>query len=507
MSRQTLLIVGLIAALLFFLVGHFGMIQFGGMDGSAAIQAGWRYYLGQKPYVDFETPAPPCYLVIPGVAFHLFGVNWSALVLPAAIFCAGTFLLHIALLRRLFWNWTSSLSLALTTQAITILPVSWWSYNQTTSVAAVLFVTACAVLVRNPADRLNQSAVILTMIILSWMKANVAGLALIGATGVLLLNPRTRTAYLLSAVLAVLGSVGLLILSGINPIDMVTAYLSSGGRLGSKAMLMRCFWINDHNEAVVTLALLIPSLAGLILWSATRLRRSENPPGYWTILALAAVAILCGVAGMCTNNDHNMVDAAGILSGAALAIFHPVLPQNGEVAKAGRRLPDILVLTSVILLGLLGSLVTYNRARIWSIGPGAFYQDTPLQTIEEPRFFEGLETGPRLATLLIETNNLLVTAPDLPRDSVFFGPRIEFGYAAFGFIPKKGLFLWWPGTGEAPESKIEEVTRRFAEWNPKLCIFLRNDFTFMPPALLKHLSEHYDIYHSKTLTILKQRQP
>ncbi len=484
------------------------MIGFGGMDGSAISQAGWRYYLGQTPYVDFHTVAPPCYLVVPGLAFSLFGVSWFSLVQITAIFSAGTFLLHYWLLRRLSWNLRWSLTLAFMTQAITLLPVSWWTYNQTTSIATILFGAAACLLARSPTLRLNQAVLILTMVMLSWMKPNVAGLMLIGTSVILLWNPRTRIVYAACALIGAVISILLLICCRVNPLAMIHSYLASGGRLGNLTMLSICLWRSHEMEAAISLILLVPLFIALLIKGNPFTLPRPWPESYRPILGLAGLTMLCGIFGTATNNEDSMVDAAIILCGAALWLFHP---DAGGTDIAGtdplqRRLPDILACTSVVFFSIFGLFDSISRDRIASIGPGTFFEYTPVIEAQSPPFFKGMLTGERLLGVLSDITSTLAQQGIHDKESVFFGPRIDFGYAAYNFIPHKGMFLWWPGTGEASDEEMDVVLSNFAAWRPRLCLFLINDFTYMPKRMLQYLGENYDVQNQGNLTVLKLRE-
>ena len=52
---------------------------------------GWRILQGQTPYRDFLIPFGPVVFYIQALFFWLFGVNWTATVLPACVFnCVAT---------------------------------------------------------------------------------------------------------------------------------------------------------------------------------------------------------------------------------------------------------------------------------------------------------------------------------------------------------------------------------------------------------------------------------
>ena len=89
----------LLAALGFWLVWHYGHRGMMILDHSIVFDGGYRVYLGQTYYKDFYAAYMPGALWVQALAFHLFGVNFTAMVLPAAILNG----IGVALVMRLIW--------------------------------------------------------------------------------------------------------------------------------------------------------------------------------------------------------------------------------------------------------------------------------------------------------------------------------------------------------------------------------------------------------------------
>jgi hypothetical protein len=70
-------------------------------DQSGMFDGGWRVLQGQTPYKDFLIPFGPVTFWIQGLFFKLFGVNWSATVLPACTFNTLATLCIIRIVRLL----------------------------------------------------------------------------------------------------------------------------------------------------------------------------------------------------------------------------------------------------------------------------------------------------------------------------------------------------------------------------------------------------------------------
>jgi hypothetical protein len=82
-----------------------------------------------------------------------------------------------------------------------------------------------------------------------------------------------------------------------------------------------------------------------------------------------------------------------------------------------------------------------------------------------------LQAGPRFKAIEEDLISVVAKA-GVAKDEVFFGPALEFAYAAFGFTPPKGLPVWWhPGTSYSPRDNATIATR-FRSNLPKLVVFL-----------------------------------
>jgi len=95
-----------------------------------------------------------------------------------------------------------------------------------------------------------------------------------------------------------------------------------------------------------------------------------------------------------------------------------------------------------------------------------------------------------------------VGQPDAP---VFFGPRIDFGYAAYGVHPYPGLPTWWEFFSQDSQGQTDVMVERFKRAHFKLCIFLHRDYTFLPARLTEYLNQAYQVYDTGELTIYTLR--
>ena len=79
-----------------------------------------------------------------------------------------------------------------------------------------------------------------------------------------------------------------------------------------------------------------------------------------------------------------------------------------------------------------------------------------------------------------------------PRGPVFFGPRMEFSYAAFNLQSPKFLPIWWdPGAAFS----LSQESKYVASWEQHrfgTLIFYKNDFMYYSPALTALLNRMYN---------------
>jgi hypothetical protein len=230
------------------------------------------------------------------------------------------------------------------------------------------------------------------------------------------------------------------------------------------------------------------------------------------ILAIAGTAICGGLLGMATDNDFNTLDAPLVLIGVTFILFNPVTLRmansEGMISELDqfnhRTLPACLTLTSFGFFILFGVLFCFSRYRIYAIGDNRFFQDMFLEHVSYPTYFEGLQSASRFIAVLHEIEGVFGQTralTDYP-DSIFFGERLQFGYAAYRLPSPKGIFCAWPGAQEATQEQVDTATRNFIRWKPKLCIFLLNDFTYIPKGILEFLNPNYTIRNTSNLTIL-----
>jgi hypothetical protein len=498
LSRQWLYVLALAIAFAAALaILNYGRIQFAGEDGGITADVAYMGKLGYIPYDEIRaTGFPPIFILPAGWAFTILGVRWTSLMALAAAFSAVALVAQVWLSERVGFGRVTALLLALCTQAATMLPVSFWWYNQVTSVLGVLYVTAVFGLIKAPKDRMARVALVATAVALSWGKPNVAGPLLLGTGVALLMYRETRRTGPALLGLAALVSLALLIVFRADPRLIVGSYLSASARMNI-SNIADMFWRNDNPEAARTLALLAVSMLAAFA-SLVRMRGSLP----WTgarpaATAVAFVGISTGLIAMGTNNDHNLVDAPIVLVGCvAIALLARWETPASRVAVA-------CMLTAAVLGATVTGLVsTVVRSRILSAGMGLYYEEPPLEPVGGPPMMNNVLVGLGFRTVVAQIDELMTLNPALRRVDapVFFGPRLLVMYPEWGIAPPRRTPTWWsPPKDGSP--LLEADIQRLRDYRYALMIFLTEDHSFYPDGLKRMLSEDFDMYRWGVLSI------
>lgn len=460
----------------------FGHRHLGGFDHSALIDVAWRVASGQRPGVDFPSTTPIGFVLAAGHAFQIFGVTWSALIGLQALFAAGTFLWLLWLLRRAGSGTGESLALALAVEASTNVVTSYWWYNPATTTAGALFFASAAAFWREPRARPVLASYVASLLLLAAMKPNVAAALIVAVTLVLLSSRvhRLRAVTLSAAALALFA--GWLALERNSLPGVLRGYLSVSTRGFTLQQFLQDLTPSEKHAAVALL------VATLVPWFPRVLAWTRDGHARW----LAVAAASAGLLGFVTNGEHKLVDVPLLLLSLWWHGRCDGDPGEGGAARGGAALrwwrPLVLGLAGVLIAAGFG--VGALRHRVSAIGPKSFFEPRVSKTALVSPFFDGLRGGP----ILVEVEREVAIAVQTLRPGrPFFGPRMQWGYAAFGFESPRGQPPWWhPGVTYAEGSPEENAyVERWVEARHDVLVFLRGDRTFLPPRLLWEEAHHY----------------
>jgi hypothetical protein len=529
-----------------------GMCQICGYDHSILVDHAWRLYKGQKPYVDYPCTVPVGFVLGPKFAFQWFGVHWKSIIEMTALFAMGTFAWSLFLLARLFGRGWTTLLWAMTLQVLSPMLVSFWWYSPITDVSGAVYALAAMYWLRRPAEKAAVVSYGAALLLMATMKPNVAGMMIVGFSVILFVSPHHRWKALLVSLVSFALFLVWLSLNHMSLLGMIAAYRSIAPRGGSlvpflidlnpvqqrlalaeiaailipvvvllaqgrqglrspgawiPAILMAggiCFYVCNNDPLIhpnETRWGKVEGAASLVLPLFLALypgRRNLRSPG----VCLGYVALLGGLYGFLTNSEQKLVDLPPVLAGALLLVteLRRQSLSNGALSvQMPVRWHRYFCLLCVIL-GAGGLSQGYARDRVYSAGPLQFFEYQGNKHIIADGFFKGVHCGDIFDEILKEMAEVLRQAQSA---TVWFGPRMEWGYAAFDKpSPLHEPVVWDPLT-MFDNSKEQLYFDHFLQSRRQVLIFFKNDFGNYDRDERRQFLEHYDVNQSfPLLTIL-----
>ena len=479
----------------------FGRWQFGGFDYNILSEIGWRQILGQRPYVDFPTTTPPLFNLGLLMAFRLFGVSWDAVLALTALFTTGTLAWLYCLLRRLEMSQLAALGTACTVEIATMLSCCFWWYNDTTLVLAALFFTTAVLLARRVEDRFAQVSYVASFALLVLAKPNIAGVTIAGCVALLMILSRHRFRIVLLTFAGAAIALLILQLGHVSLPAMMLAYSGAAKERGP----FSSFGFDEFSGGEKLLiqwwyvALCLPLLGCLRpLWAEIRGRRAPQA-AFWLFFPLSALIAIYGLRG---NGELRDVETAVLLCGLSLLAF------CFRAESLGWRRYTTALLCGMCASNLYSAMA---RHRVYTIGPHLFFEWKDRDHL--------LLTGPlkhmRVSETFAEVNQEIQQALESNPGPYFFGPRVDYGYMAFGVPPPKHFPAWWhPGTAFARTDMHKFVARWEQDRFPTLIYFKgvghqdpypenadpkhpelegeqSSDYTYYPASMLNDLRTRY----------------
>ncbi len=535
------------ASFLAWAMWSFGHRQLGGFDHSALVDTAWRMANHQRPYVDFYLTTPIAFYLGAGLAFAGWGPSWSALVGIAIAFALLTFaLLTISISSVAAPKF--SIGLPLVCELLAMGVTSYWWYNSITAISACVFVAASIALVRRPSSRVSVAMFTLATFLLLMMKPNTAGVLVVVVIAILTAFNGTRRQAILALVVGSAMVVTLLLALGVNPLDVASTYL---GVAKTRGLPNAAFFSKGKpGEHYLTIPLIVLSIIPLTAAARAvvrlfRERSTQDSP----VALISITGMLTGLMAMFTDSDSNLVvgiplilvsaaclqlwmlrdglsddhlspwvtasavaAAAASLVGVTRVGIGPAL--DGQqvawgislffagtmlaIATTGVRASSVLLMGVLLWVAGVALLFGAERIRVKYIGPGTFYSDEPLVRIPGPPFFKGVLGSPRLRDVIGEMEAAVERyAPPQGQQSssVYFGPRLEFAYAAFGIPSPKHLPVWYHPGNSYPEALGDTIAAAFVSQEFEMGVFLKSDqapdFTYLPARITQDFEQHF----------------
>lgn len=534
--------------ILAFFSWQFGLKQFGGFDQSALIDTAWRLLLKQDPYHDFYLTTPVGFYLGAWLAFRFFGVKWSSFVLINIVYIIITYTLQ-SLCLNTFISKRYSLGITFACGALAMIVPSYWWYNSITMMTACVFVSASIAYLNYPTRLRNQVIFAISLFLMALMKPNMSGLLIpVVIISLLILNSRKRTIALVFV--SSLLFFALLFVVRINPVDIISSYLGVAQTRGLPQISL--FFQDKPFEEYITIPLLllcaIPYL-GIVRPIWNNRNKISSPLIVGVIILISGTAI--GYLGMVTNSDSNLVVGLPLIFICPMillswftknAIIDMQVPTEFSIAILLGSLATIIglfiniaspfalpftdirsllwglclvimfmnillalsdfrkwsfVLTSMILVFSIAAIcVGQSRMRVKYIGP--FYTEGPLIQIQNIPFFNNFDVSPQLGTIVSDIQQALAKYSENDnsiQQDIYFGPRIQFAYAAFNIKSPTKLPIWFhPGVSYSLQDSQKAIDN-FIEHQFDLCIFAKSgdgpDTTYMPIEILDDLNKNY----------------
>lgn len=268
--------------------------------------------------------------------------------------------------------------------------------------------------------------------------------------------------------------------------------------------LLMLVWIEDDNLQDQAGWM----LSGATAWAAIALIDGIFVRNYWVATAVGVRSFALSPSGaplLSVWGTSLLISLLGLIGSIAVA-------RRGMRAGFGRwptlsgavRFLDESRLTSLtwLMIILCGSVAFYGSAARWRVeGIGPFYADTALVQVSGVKFFDGFKVAPRAARVVKQIGSVVGsknrTDMRVANEPIFFGPRMEFAYAAFGIQPPRNMPVWWHPGSSFPQSMTREIVERFIAQRFKTCVFLLDpssdevDFTRLPDGIVQELSRSY----------------
>lgn len=474
-----------------------GMRQIGGFDHSVLIDTPWRMLHGQTPCIDFPCTLPVGFYVGALYGFELFGPKWRSLVLINSLFSFIAFIWIVEVLRLLLNDSRQILVLALFCISATTLLVGYWWYNSVTSVVAVIYFLSAYAWLQRPDAKWLVASYALSLTILATLKPNVAGPLILGATLVLWTSKPHQTRAICVSIVA-FASFNLLLYSQELSLErVISGYVEVSSRgFGLTQFMQDLGW----TERIGSMTILFGISAPLLLIRNQRSLFSRS-----RILLL--VGYLAGFLGFLLNGEIKFVDLP-------LMMYASVFWVRESEARRGQAMAPSLQLNQVVNAQMFLVLVLAfaalgmgtSRHRVKAIGYGAFFEYAKLDEVRDNEFFSGVHGSPAFLTALREVGDVL---QDNPSRRVFFGPRMQWAYAAFGLPAPAKQPVWWHAG--VSYSKDEEL-RYVIQWNSvkyDVLIFYKDDNSYLPIEFLTAVGQSYAVSRDRKeltrLTVLTRK--
>jgi hypothetical protein len=477
-----------------------GVHQFGGFDESLLINAAWLLEQGLRPYVDFPETLPPFFHYGSWLCFHIFGWTLSSVAKGFAVFALVALFWTYALLRRMGVGPGFSLLLAVGSHCLIAVPRGFWWYNCLATFSAWLLLLSYLDWLERPGSWLSILSFGAASLLVFLNKPNIWPLLM--ATYFLLLTSRPHRVRVLACFALLALMVGLL--TWIVDFRLASMFRSYAWVGRTRSPLAGVAFQGVGSATIVATLGALVALTGVIFLD--QLLREPGRGGGVTLWQGSDLftlgcfaAFLTGAGLVFSNMESKCTDLALALLAATLLCLrtYPGTPAGppwlslGLFGRPGWALEirgTTIVIALLIAISVSALVLGFERFGIYTIGPQKFHEADLASERPSVPFFRDLRCGKRFLRVLRQIDAVL---SQHPRGEVFFGPRMEFAYAAYALPAPRGLPVWWHVGSSYSQAMIPQLVDVFRSRGFDVAVFLKDDYTYVPWEICKYLDDQY----------------
>jgi len=367
-----------------------------------------------------------------------------------------------------------------------MLLVSYWWYNPLTAITGCLFLVSALLALKQPKSLIAISAYSFFLFMLLLMKPNVA-IPLAGLVSLILFSSNIlRNRIFLASAVSTIALYVFLLVQYISLLDVLKSYYDVAGRGATLKQFLQSLGLAEKIFSITTVILIILPL----------LQRKNSLSFFANRREMLLLAgLIAGVIGFLTNGEIKVVDMPLIFTASFLLCIDTPDQNicNASLSKRKDRFWLKYYSCLAIVLIFVGFGMGITRHRVWAIGFP--FQHRANFCIKEG-FFKGLRTGPVFPTLLQQLECVLL---DNPRANIYFGPRMQWAYAAYNIqSPIREPIIWDPGVAFNNKDELKYLD----SWERNrydILVFLKNDYTYMSDDFGKYILRNYIIDNSNSL--------
>lgn len=474
---------------------YFGLRQYPGYDASPMVNEAYRIYLGQKANIDFFSPFPPLFSWVSSFAIELLGPYWYSFSVVGAIFATLASVIIFQELRKPIGS-LLSFFVAIYAFVATGLFVGFWWHGTTTTLVTVIFFS---VLANYPQERSNIYFHVKVLVIgamLFLLKPNIALPALLcGYLWLALPNKlggfgSVRISFLQIGLTALTAFLFCKYLINLDPVSYIQNVIEISKIRSDSIKILEPTPIRQYllNVSIIDFLLILGPLVIVLMnrgfrnYFLTQQDFCKKKEKSRSFIFIAFASVISGVAGIITNGDFPITSYPLIIFGFAL-----IIARDFDISMPTR--PLLMIIFGLWLVAIVhAAQMGFFRDRVLGAGYKQFWEEPIFLSRINEGFFKNAEIGPTLIQFMEESKSII---EKYKPKKVFFGPRVEFGYAAFALDPAKNIPLWFDPTAAWLPSESSDLAMKWINSDFEMLIFHRMDVTYMPNEIIEFINKNY----------------